>query len=314
MPITVNAVGTVPSRVPPKPTPPISTDEIPSGFKFVFGQAYFAALGPCIHPFNAFAAISAKSGVSSVRAVRISYAGPGDLPPNTIRNFWSGIGPHWLKEFMRGCFKVPAIQFVKPWLETHMPNHSSTLFAGFMSSCEVAVNGFDVLKSCKANGIPFTRALSGSGLNGARQFYTWYSWMAFADTIDSGLQGFGIDTKTPHGFVLFAHLQSWTFTPVVYPGELVLRSFQVKPDLYPYKGPVASIKTGVRILLGQAPLSSSNMIKALTQQLKGSGVRGLYPGFIAKLLGNTILAGGSTALHDATALTYQKVSARSVID
>lgn len=238
-----------------------------------------------INFFNAHSTVATVYGIKGIAGTRFIYEGKfsgamgSNMRANSLLNFLAGLKIHVVKEAGRGVYKGAGVGVWNPMLQSWLPKaHAELAFAATMSVLEMAVNPLDYWRVClQANEKPlwtFKAMYAGAGLNGFRQFGTWWGFSYSTRVLDESMKEMKMDPSTIYALAAKAPFQSLFFTTLVYGLEAIKTRIQY------------AFARGGTTTVRQAAQAAART--ALT-----SGVSSLFPGMAPKIAGNAILAFGA---------------------
>ncbi len=254
---------------------------------FFYGMEVMAITAVPINALNTFSLAGSLYHVKGMLpAAEFVYKGrfPGalgsNMKPNTVRNYLAGMSAHLSKETVRGSYKGIGLGVLNPMLQSALPPHHAELaFAGTMSVLEMAIaNPFDFRRVCRQanenHPWTFKAMYAGAGLNGMRQFGTWWGFSYSTRLLDGEIKKFGMDPNTYWALAGKAPFQSLFFTSLVYGLEALKNQVQREHA----RGGFMSFRQ-----VCQAALKTALHV----------GPASLFPGMAPKIAGNAILAFGA---------------------
>jgi hypothetical protein len=207
----------------------------------------------------------------------------------SIFHFGKGMRQYVEKETSRLGFKVLGLSFLKPKLEQYFKSDShgalktSLSFSGSLALWEMAIQPYDTWctqAQTQRVWTKFSDSYVGSTANGMRQFKTWMTFSYVEAYSNHVLSQTNIDPHSPSGIVAKSAPVGFAVTFLCHPEQRLKNHLQIFPEVVHE----ALTKNRSRYVVGWNHIVSTQ------------GYAGLFRGFVAKGLSNSILAGGAIIL------------------
>ena len=263
------------------------------------GLTVMVASSPFTHSGNVLSATGITHQTGFQGSIKKCFSGVGDRPSNSLTNLLAGFRGHYAKEMLRLTSKTTALVWLLPWLKLkHGPEKAALFFATALATFEATVvNPLDVYKSTRSVGQPFswTIASRGSLGNGSRLWLVWWGWMTADTAVRKPLKSMNIDPNSPLGFTTRTLASASFFTSLAYPIERILRTQQLNPSHQPrnFLETCHFLKDCTK---GKDSIKESTYLQTTMQIVKKQGLRGLWQGGSAKLLGNIVVTAGANVM------------------